>query len=232
MSRVRRRQAFVLGFLVALVLVFATPHTAAATPKPAGVNANGEWKSATGSANVAPLTEGVEDARASPARSGCAYACTPSYDSCCDLARLPPTEAYVYGYNSSSNTDDPAGHVSRARRVSSGSEVRGVAPRGVPPLRQSYLDDFSKLGDEVAAWRRAGASPEFIAREANANRRALGMKYKDLTPEPLRSQIRERNLGRYGDEWGPTIDFLRREGKTWEEIIESSLRPGGKDLGF
>ncbi len=107
-----------------------------------------------------------------------------------------------------------------------------VTPRGVPPLRQSYLDDFSKLGDEVAAWRRAGADPEFIAREANANRRALGMKYKELTPEPLRSQIRDRNLAKYADEWGPTIDWFRARGDSWEQIIESSLRSGGGDLGF
>lgn len=59
-----------------------------------------------------------------------------------------------------------------------------------------YLDDFSKLGNEVAAWRRAGADPEFIAREALANRRALGMKYNGLTPEPLRSRIRDRDLAR------------------------------------
>jgi len=119
-----------------------------------------------------------------------------------------------------------------AEAVAPAPEGCCYTPSGVPPLRQSYLDDFSKLGDEVAAWRRAGADPEFIAREALANRRALGMKYKELTPEPLRSQIRDRNLARYGDEWGPTIDFFRRQGKTWEEIIESSLRPGGKDLGF
>lgn len=59
-----------------------------------------------------------------------------------------------------------------------------------------------------------------------------GMKYSDLTLEPLRSQIRDHNLAPYGDEWRPTIGFLRQEGKTWEEIIESSLRPGGKDFGF
>lgn len=102
----------------------------------------------------------------------------------------------------------------------------------LPPLRQAYVDDFAKLRDEVDAWRRAGADPEFIAREANANRRALGMKYKDLTPEPLRSQIRDRNLATYGDEWGPTIDWFRARGDSWEQIIESSLRPGGGDLGF
>lgn len=31
---------------------------------------------------------------------------------------------------------------------------------------------------------------------------------------------------------GPTVDQLRAKGKTWEQIIESSTRPGGQDLGF
>ena len=44
--------------------------------------------------------------------------------------------------------------------------------------------------------------------------------------------IRKRNLEKYGDEFGPTVEWLRKQGKTWEEIIESATRPGGKDLGL
>jgi hypothetical protein len=36
----------------------------------------------------------------------------------------------------------------------------------------------------------------------------------------------------HGDPLGPTIDWLRAQGKSWEEIIESAMRPGGADLGF
>ena len=107
-----------------------------------------------------------------------------------------------------------------------------IAPRALPPLRQACVDDFAQLSDEVFAWRRAGADPEFIAREVVANRRALGMKYKDLMPEPLRSQIRDRSLARYQDEWGPTVDWFLDRNDSWEDIIGSSLRPGGGDLGF
>jgi hypothetical protein len=31
---------------------------------------------------------------------------------------------------------------------------------------------------------------------------------------------------------GPTIYELIAEGKSWEQIIESAKRTGGKDLGF
>ncbi|GAB3505077.1 hypothetical protein GCM10027521_60590 [Amycolatopsis cihanbeyliensis] len=58
------------------------------------------------------------------------------------------------------------------------------------------------------------------------------MKYKDLTPEPLRSQIYTRNLEKYGDELGPTVEYLRSRGKSWDEIIASASRTGGGDLGL
>jgi len=59
------------------------------------------------------------------------------------------------------------------------------------------------------------------------------MKYKDLTPPELRETYFARNLKDYGDKLGPTIEYLReKQGKTWEEIIESASRTGGADLGF
>jgi hypothetical protein len=37
-------------------------------------------------------------------------------------------------------------------------------------------------------------------------------------------------MQRYGDKLGPTIEWLRNQGKTWKQIIESASRPGGKDV--
>ena len=51
-------------------------------------------------------------------------------------------------------------------------------------------------------------------------------------PEPLLSQIRDRNLARYQDELGPTVDWFLDWGKVWEDMIGSSVRPGGGGLGF
>ena len=80
--------------------------------------------------------------------------------------------------------------------------------------------------------RAAGNSAEEIARALHAQRRALGVQYKNLTPDEPLQQIYERNLAKYGDKLGPTIDYLRNKGKSWEEIIESACRTGGKDLGL
>ncbi|MGN0494672.1 MAG: hypothetical protein ACI4GW_00455 [Lachnospiraceae bacterium] len=49
---------------------------------------------------------------------------------------------------------------------------------------------------------------------------------KDATPQPLRDYIYEINLERYGDELGPTYEWLVSEkGAADMEIIESSSRP-------
>ncbi len=56
-----------------------------------------------------------------------------TYDYRPDLARPPPPPSAGYLYDAPTNTSDPAGDVSRVRRVSSGPEVQRVAPsRAVP----------------------------------------------------------------------------------------------------
>ncbi|MFJ7278544.1 hypothetical protein [Kitasatospora sp. NPDC098663] len=58
------------------------------------------------------------------------------------------------------------------------------------------------------------------------------MKYKDATPEERREAICARNLAKYEDKLGPSVDWLRAHDKSWEDIIESATRTGGKDLGL
>jgi hypothetical protein len=80
--------------------------------------------------------------------------------------------------------------------------------------------------------RLAGNSPENIARVLHQMRRDLGIKYKNMTPADELEKFYTRNLELYGDKLGPTIDWLRANGKSWEQIILSASKPGGKDLGF
>jgi len=108
----------------------------------------------------------------------------------------------------------------------------GTATPNVPVLRQQYVDEVNALGVKAATMRQAGTAPEEIARTLHADRRALGVKYKALTPPGKLAEIYERNIKKYGDKLGPTVDWLRKQGKSWEEIIESSSRTGGRDLGL
>ena len=106
-------------------------------------------------------------------------------------------------------------------------------PRELPPLRQKYVDEVGGLKGKADEMRQSGASDEEVARAMHGERRALGEKYKDLTPEAKREEIYQRNRDKYdGDPLGPSIDFLRNKGKSWDDIAESATRSGGKDLGF
>jgi hypothetical protein len=80
--------------------------------------------------------------------------------------------------------------------------------------------------------RQAGMTSEQIARTLHAERRTLGVQFKSLTPADKLAEITQRNIQRYGDPLGPSVDWLRAQGKTWEQIIESASRAGGRDLGF
>lgn len=99
-------------------------------------------------------------------------------------------------------------------------------------LRQAYVNEVKALADVALCMTEAGAPSEHIARQLHRMRRDLGVRFKDLTPASQLEVIHQRNLERYGDKSGPTIDWLRAKGKSWEQIIESASRPGGKDLGF
>jgi RHS repeat-associated protein len=99
-------------------------------------------------------------------------------------------------------------------------------------LRAEYEAAVKGLADRAASMRAAGATPEEIARELSAARRALGVEYKALTPADKLAEIYARNEEKYTDRLGPTVEWLREHGKSWEDIIESASRPGGQDLGF
>ncbi len=79
----------------------------------------------------------------------------------------------------------------------------------------------------------AALRTEQIARALQAERRSIGQEYKDLTPEPMKSEIYGRNQEKYGDPLGPTYDYLKNEkGLTDQQIIEGAKRTGGGDLGL
>lgn len=125
------------------------------------------------------------------------------------------------------------GQVREAILLSGAAELaaagRGIAATGgakgvLPPLRQAYVNEVKALEDVALNMRAASASPEQVARQLHQMRRDLGVQYKDLTPAPQLEVIYARNLEKYGDKLGPTVDWLRAKGKSWEQII--SLRAG------
>ena len=99
-------------------------------------------------------------------------------------------------------------------------------------MRQEYIKEVRGLAEVVDKLRNQGKTSEEIARMASKMRRDLGIKYKDVTLIEIREVIYARNKAKYGDELGPTVEYLRARGKTLEEIIESACRPEGGDIDF
>jgi hypothetical protein len=112
------------------------------------------------------------------------------------------------------------------------ARVEAAGVRATPSLRQQYIDEVVGLKDLGLSARAAGAGADSVARMLHAERRALGVQYKDLTPADELARITQRNIIRYNDPLGPSVAWLRGRGKTWEQIIESASTPGGKDLGY
>ena len=77
-----------------------------------------------------------------------------------------------------------------------------------------------------------GKSSEEIARTVSQQRNQLKLDYREETSPELVKVFEQRNIQKYGNPIGPTADQLQQSGKTWEEIIKSATKPGGKDLGF
>ena len=94
------------------------------------------------------------------------------------------------------------------------------------PLRMAYEQEVADLASYSEELMRGGYSAEETARIVNQARRDLGIKYKNMTPQPLRDYIYEINIKRYGDKLGPSYEWLVCEkGSTNLEIINSSSRP-------
>jgi hypothetical protein len=94
------------------------------------------------------------------------------------------------------------------------------------PVRLEYEARVTALRGRADAMHRNGSSPEAIARTMHAARRALCQIFREQTPEPLRTRILERTRAIYGDPLGPSVEFLRLRGKSWEDINASASRPG------
>lgn len=102
-----------------------------------------------------------------------------------------------------------------------------------PPLRKRYEAEVQALRQLRAELEARGIDVEQIAREPHRQRRAIGLRYKLRTPVfGRRGQIAiyRRNMRKYGNLLGPSIDWLRLRGRTWEEICEGACRAGGRDL--
>lgn len=128
----------------------------------------------------------------------------------------------------------PALAQAASTQAAQAQEAVAQTPRSaeIIALRRQYVEEVQMLAGKAEVMRLAGSSQEDIARALHADRRSLGVKYKNLTPPKELAEIYARNEKKYGDKLGPTVEWLRARGKSWEDIIASASRTGGKDLGL
>jgi hypothetical protein len=97
---------------------------------------------------------------------------------------------------------------------------------GTNPLRQEYMEAVRGLTVKKDEMKGQGATDETIGRTLHQMRIDIGKQYKALTPGPLREYILEVNMGRYGNEYGPSVEFLLDKYKgDWAKIIDGACSP-------
>ena len=106
----------------------------------------------------------------------------------------------------------------------------GNPDRDKPSLRNEYEAQIRNLTDKADRLSEQGLSAAVIAQAVHAERRALSIDYINRNDPESRQTIYERNLHTFGDKLGPTLDFLREQGASWEGIIESAAHPESWEL--
>jgi hypothetical protein len=141
--------------------------------------------------------------------------------------------------NFSSNGDNIGSGGNNIRNGGAGNNSPGKADfyvksdgTAIPRLRIEYENEVSDLSGLVSTLRNKGKSSEEIAKIVVPKRNDLKEKYRELTSPDLVRKYEQRNVKKYGHPVGPTAEQLKSQGKTWDEIIDGSLRTGGGDLGF
>ena len=93
-------------------------------------------------------------------------------------------------------------------------------------------DAVNRLAEMIPGMQQAGLSSEQIAKTLHDERRTLGVKLKDVVPGNNITRIYTRNIEKYGDKLGPSVEWLRESGKSWDDIINSAISTNGKGAGF
>ena len=164
-----------------------------------------------------------------------------------DLAP-PPTPTATGLRPTPPRTPTPAGELTAARAAAAKlreaeASLLEKAKKDLALARKAYADAVAKLRARAQALRAAlraeeataekeAAAVERLASELHAERRALGERLKGLMNEAKRAEAEARNLERHGDKLGPTLDALKKDGKSAKQIIDSASHSGGKPLGL
>ncbi|XP_024525031.1 uncharacterized protein LOC9655625 [Selaginella moellendorffii] len=99
----------------------------------------------------------------------------------------------------------------------------------VPRIRRDYEREVAALR---VIYEALGTVSEATARKLHNIRSSIKRRYTEISPWQWQQIIKNRQHGRYDTSSGPSFQFLRDQGKSFQSIGESACRPGGKDLNM
>ncbi len=116
-----------------------------------------------------------------------------------------------------------------------------VSKEALKAIRTAYVGEVKALKGVAETLSKQGLSPQQVANIVHGMRRTIGEKYKHITPFIQRQMIYIRNRAPrwmggkgYDSIYGPSVNWLRRSGKSWDDIIQSASKPSdaiNKSLG-
>ena len=122
----------------------------------------------------------------------------------------------VYGYSPNPKSKSISGYAD-AIDWSSPKEVAKATAR-----REKYHIRNDNILEQVIKMRAEGYSAEEIARKTNQLRNTNRLNDYISDPEGL-ARVKNRNLLKYGNEDGPTAEYLFEKYGSWEKVIEKSM---------
>ena len=97
--------------------------------------------------------------------------------------------------------------------------------------KTAYINKVAALKQVAERDLAAGQKEEDVARKVDQMRRELNSKYYETVPPDLLEKIHAKNLEKYGNKTGPSIEYFLIKGRSWKEIIDSASKVSSKDLG-
>jgi hypothetical protein len=117
-----------------------------------------------------------------------------------------------------------------------------VSKEAIKAIRTAYVGEVKALKGIAEVLSKQGFSKQQIANVVHGMRRTIGEKYKLSTPFVQRQMIYIRNRAPrwmggkgYDSIYGPSVNWFRQSGKSWDDIIKTASKPSdavNKSLGI
>lgn len=112
--------------------------------------------------------------------------------------------------------------------ASSASSVEAQAEKDPVLTREQYVAEVEGLKPSARKKIDSGEPPAAVAKDVDQKRRELNSRYYSTLPESKRMTIEAENEKKYGNKQGPDIEYFRKKGSSWEQIIESASKVSSK----